>query len=139
MGSTMIMVLSILISLGTFIGILYKPFKKLNKIVMQEVEYKNAQEQKFNKLAQSIEDNHKQLTDSLQKDYLKIHEKVNGLSDDMKENRLAVLRVELNQLMYSDSDNIDTIVNLFEEYKGLGGNKYMDMKFNKWKKEHGYE
>lgn len=62
-------------------------------------------------------------------------DKFDGLADITKENRLAVLRVELNQLIHDDPENEDTICKLFDEYKKAGGNKYMDLKFEKWKKD----
>lgn len=68
----------------------------------------------------------------------KLNDKIDIISEITKENRLAVLRVELNQLIHDDPENVDTICKLFEEYKNVGGNKYMDLKFDKWKAEQGF-
>lgn len=44
----------------------------------------------------------------------------------------SVLRVELNQLIELEPDNEDTIYKIYDEYKRLSGNHYMDAKIKRW-------
>lgn len=50
---------------------------------------------------------------------------------------LAIMRLELMQLMESDPDNIVEIEMLGKKYFQAGGNSYMSRMFSDWAKEHG--
>lgn len=102
--------------------IIWKPIRKICKYINKQQEEKRSAP--FKELQSYLEN--------------KVNHKIDDLAEITKENRLAVLRVELNQLIHDDPDNEDTICKLFEEYKKAGGNKYMDLKFDKWKAERGF-
>lgn len=50
---------------------------------------------------------------------------------------LAIMRLELMQLMETDPDNIVEIEMLGKKYFNAGGNSYMSRLFSEWAKEHG--
>lgn len=50
---------------------------------------------------------------------------------------LAIMRLELMQLMETDPDNIVEIEMLGKKYFQAGGNSYMSRMFSAWAKEHG--
>lgn len=50
---------------------------------------------------------------------------------------LAIMRLELMQLMESDPDNVVEIEMLGKKYFQAGGNSYMSRLFSTWAKEHG--
>lgn len=108
--------------IGGLLGIcemIWKPIRRAYKYCTKRNEEKRTAP--FKELQSYLED--------------KLNDKIDDLAEISKENRLAVLRVELNQLIHDDPENEDTICKLFDEYKKAGGNKYMDLKFEKWKKD----
>ena len=58
------------------------------------------------------------------------------ISNVSKENILiSIKRLELLNMMQHSPEEKNTIMTLFTEYKKLGGNCYLDSKYQKWLKE----
>ncbi len=60
---------------------------------------------------------------------------INDLRNDLCECRKATLRLQILQLIHHDKHNVDTILNLLDEYHSLGGNSYITDVAKRWKKD----
>lgn len=60
---------------------------------------------------------------------------INELRAELCEGRKATLRLQILQLIHHDKRNVDTILNLLDEYHSLGGNSYITDITRRWKKD----
>lgn len=67
----------------------------------------------------------------------KFDERFTNLDDGQHELHKSTKRLELLNLLNHDRDNIDTILQVYDEYVAMGGNSYMKALVNKWKREKG--
>jgi len=63
----------------------------------------------------------------------KIEDKID---DNQNENKLAIMRLELMNLIQNTPDNVIEIEKYAKEYFRLGGNRYMTGMVSKWCEEH---
>lgn len=91
-------------AVGLIWGFVKKPFNKLNN--------------RFEALKTQLDNNKQEL--------------MTAIKDGDIATWTSVLRVELNQLIELEPDNEDTIYKIYDEYKRLSGNHYMDAKIKRW-------
>ena len=91
-------------AVGVIWGLIKKPFNKLND--------------RFNKIDERFDEQEAMLKKTVE--------------DAHKESQLASLRLEINQLIHWQPENEDTIYRVYEEYKELGGNHYVDALMKRW-------
>lgn len=69
-----------------------------------------------------------------------LRREINSIKRTQEETILRVTRAELKDLIFTDPDNIDGILQVAEYYFiELDGNAYAHAMFMKWAKEHGVE
>jgi hypothetical protein len=61
-----------------------------------------------------------------------INEKLHSYSLDIISLTLTVKRMELSSMIVQHPDNMLYIVELYDEYKRLGGNSYIDIQYNNY-------
>ncbi len=91
-------------AVGLIWGLVKKPFNRLDN--------------RFNRIDKKFDEQEQILKDSI--------------DDAHKESQLASLRLEINQLIHWQPENEDTIYRVYEEYKELGGNHYIDTLMKRW-------
>lgn len=59
------------------------------------------------------------------------------IDDNQKNNNLAIMRLELMNLMQTDPENVVEIERVGRDYFSAGGDYYMSGLFSKWAQTHG--
>ena len=65
-----------------------------------------------------------------------IREHKKGFSKKLDQVILQNKRLELLNMTQHDPTEVKTIMNLFDEYRKMGGNSYAVLVYNKWKKKY---
>ena len=52
----------------------------------------------------------------------------------IKDLQMELLRVQFNQLVFQEPKNKQAISQVFDKYKDMGGNSYIEQRYKKWQK-----